>query len=235
MREALRARRPLQEVVVEARRDGAGPAGALADLVALAEREGVTVRRAPRARLEELGDGVVHQGVLAVQARFDYRPLHELERAELVVALDGVTDPQNLGAIARTAEAAGAGGLVLPARRAAPVTPAAEKAAAGAFAWLPVAQVPNLVRALTQLGQAGLWSVGLDADGERTVWEEPLLDDRVVLVIGAEGRGLARLTGERVDARVRIDLAGRIESLNASAAAAVALLEVRRRRLARTT
>ena len=228
VREALRAGRELREVVVEERRDGG--AGPLEELTSAAVEAGVPVRRVRRGALDDLTEGVAHQGVVGVAPRFAYRALDELGGADLVVALDGITDPQNLGAIARTAEAAGAAGLVLPSRRAAGVTPAAEKAAAGAFAWLAVAQVPNLVRALASLADTGLWSVALDATGPRTIWEEPLLDGPVVVVVGAEGRGLARLTAERVDARARIDLAGHVASLNASAAAAVALLEVRRRR-----
>lgn len=221
--EALRAGRRLREVVV------ADPDG-VAGLVTAAREARVPVRTAPRSVLDELAGGVRHQGVLAVAPAYPYVALHELGEPDLVVVLDGVTDPQNLGAIARSAEAAGAGALVLPKRRAAHVTPAAEKAAAGAFSWLRVALVPNVVRTLEDLAGRGYWSVGLDGDATQTVWDSPLLDGRVVLVVGAEGTGLSRLVAERVDARLAIPLAGQVASLNASAAAAVALFEVARRR-----
>jgi len=221
--EALRAGRRLREVVVT-------DADAMPDLLASARDARVAVRTASRQDLDELAAGVRHQGVVAVAPAFPYVALHEVGEPDLVVVLDGITDPQNLGAIARSAEAAGAGALVLPRRRAAHVTPAAEKAAAGAFSWLRVALVPNVVRALTDLAGKGYWSVGLDGDAPERLWDSTLLDGRVVLVVGGEGSGLSRLVAERVDARLAIPLGGHVASLNASAAAAVALFEVRRRR-----
>jgi 23S rRNA (guanosine2251-2'-O)-methyltransferase len=134
-----------------------------------------------------------------------------------------VTDPHNLGSIARTAEAVGAHGLILPDRRSAPITPVVEKAAAGALAHLPVAGVTNLVRALELLGRAGVWSVGLDGEADATLAGHPLASGPVVLVVGAEGGGLTRLVRERCDVLVRLPMHGRVGSLNASVAAAVAL------------
>lgn len=221
--EALRAGRRLHEVVVE------DPA-AVPQLCAQARAAGVALRTAARAVLDDLAAGVRHQGVVARAPGFPYVGLHEIGEPDIVVLLDGVTDPQNLGAIARNAEAAGAGALVLPKRRAAHVSPAAEKAAAGAFSWLRVALVANLVRALADLADRGYWSVGLDGSADELLWDSPLLDERVVLVVGAEGVGLSRLVAERVDVRVAIPLGGQVGSLNASAAAAVALFELRRRR-----
>lgn len=223
--EALAAGRPLTRILVQDRdRDEA--------LVSVAGQAGAEVRTAGRAELDALAAGVVHQGVVALTSGFGYRALTDLG-GDVVVALDGVTDPQNLGAIARSAEAAGAGGLVLPRRRSVHVTPAAEKAAAGAFSWLDVALVPNLARALTDLSARGLWAVGLHGDAPAPLWEEPLLDGPVVLVVGAEGRGLSRLVAERCDTLVSIPTAGRLAALNASVAAAVALFEVARRRAGR--
>ncbi|MGI8873319.1 MAG: 23S rRNA (guanosine(2251)-2'-O)-methyltransferase RlmB [Egibacteraceae bacterium] len=221
--EALRAGRRLREVVVT-------DPDAVADIVAAAREARVAVRTAKRSVLDELCGGARHQGVIAVAPAFPYVALHEIGEPDLVVVLDGVTDPQNLGAIARSAEAAGAGAMVLPKRRAAHVTPAAEKAAAGAFSWLRVALVPNVVRAIEDLAGRGYWSVGLDSDAPDTVWDSDLLAGRVVLVIGGEGAGLSRLVAERVDARLAIPLGGRVASLNASVAAAVALFEIARRR-----
>ncbi len=218
--EALRAGRSLTELLVVEADD---------DLAALARDAGVAVRVRPRAELDDRAGGVLHQGVLAVAPPFAYASLAAL-RGDLVVVLDGITDPQNLGAIARSAEAAGAAGLVLPKRRSAHVTPAVEKAAAGALSWLPIALVPNLARALAGLAERGLWSVGLAGEARETIWECGLLEGPTALVVGAEGAGLSRLVAERCDATARIPLAGSVESLNASAAAAVALFEVRRRR-----
>lgn len=201
------------------------------DELATAAREaGVPVRRAPRAVLDDLTGGVLHQGAVALQREFPYADLGAAARGDLVVVLDGVTDPQNLGAIARSAEAAGSSGLVLPKRRSASVGPAAEKAAAGAFGWLPVAVVPNVTASLADLAQLGFWSVGLAGGSSDALWASPLLTGRVALVVGAEGGGLSRLVQERVDGLVAIPMVGRLDSLNASAAAAIALFEVVRRR-----
>jgi 23S rRNA (guanosine2251-2'-O)-methyltransferase len=219
--ESLRAGRVLQELVLAEDHD---------QLAESARAAGVPVRRAPRRELDRLARGVLHQGVVAVAPPFPYVPLADLTDADLVVVLDGVTDPQNLGAIARSAELAGAGGLVLRERRSAHVTAAAEKASAGAFSWLPVAVVPNIARALSELQAGGLWTVGLDASGQCDLWSSSLLDGRVALVVGAEGAGLSRLVAQRVDTLVKVPTPGRIGSLNASAAAAIALFEIVRRR-----
>jgi 23S rRNA (guanosine2251-2'-O)-methyltransferase len=221
--EALRAGRVLREVVVAER--------GVEELADAARACAVRVRAADRAELDALADGVVHQGVVALAPPFPYRTVADVAAGtDLVVVLDGITDPQNLGAIARSAEAAGAGGLVLPRRRTAHVTPAAEKAAAGAFSWLPVAVAPNVARALRDLADAGFWSAGLAGDAAASLWSSSLLDGRVALVVGGEGAGLSRLVAERVDGLVAIPSPGRVESLNASAAAAVALFEIVRRR-----
>lgn len=221
--EALKSGRKLREVLVE-RLEG------LEDLLELARGRKVPVRRATREELDSAAQGVVHQGVVALAPPYEYVDLRQAAQGELVVVLDGVTDPQNLGAIARSAEAAGARGLILPKRRSAHVGAAAEKAAAGAFSWLPVAVVPNVVRALAELAERGFWSVGLAGEAGTALWDSGLLDGKVALVVGAEGEGLSRLVAERVDELVRIPMSGRAESLNASAAAAVALFEIARRR-----
>jgi 23S rRNA (guanosine2251-2'-O)-methyltransferase len=220
--EALRAGRPLHEIVVADDRDTA--------LTVAARKAAVKMRVASRSELDRLAKGVVHQGVVGLAPPFPYVGVEDLTRADLLVVLDGITDPQNLGAIARSAELAGAQGLVLRQRRSAHVTPAAEKAAAGAFSWLRVALVPNIARACAQLRDAGLWTVGLTADGERDLWTASLLSERVALVIGAEGSGISRLVAERLDVRVAIPMRGHLASLNAAAAASVALFEIVRRR-----
>jgi 23S rRNA (guanosine2251-2'-O)-methyltransferase len=227
VRELLRAGRPVHEVLVAISR---GQGGAVEEIAALASAAGVSVRHTDDDELERLAPGAVHQGVVALAPPF---PLVDIDRllahaaasgrAPLLVAVDGVTDPHNLGSIARTAEAVGAHGLILPERRSAPVTPVVEKAAAGALAHLPVAGVTNLVRALELLGKAGVWSIGLDGGAGTTLTGHPLAAGPVVLVVGAEGGGLTRLVRERCDALVRLPMHGRVGSLNASVAAAVAL------------
>ncbi len=223
--EALRAGRPLTELVVDRRR-----VDRLGDLPERAAGAGVAVRTVPVSELDELTGGVTHQGVAAVAARMPNAAVRDLT-GDLVVVLDGITDPHNLGAIARTAEVAGAGGLVLPRRRSAHSSPAAEKTSAGALSWLPVVVVPNIAAGLAQLADAGFWSVGLDGAATSTVWDSELLGGRVAVVIGAEGSGLSRLVAERVDQLVAIPMLGHLASLNASTAAAVALFEVVRRRI----
>ena len=148
-----------------------------------------------------------------------------------LVALDGVTDPGNLGAVLRSAECAGATGVVLPRHRAVHVTPAATKAAAGAVEHLPIALVSGLPAALLRLREHGVWSVGLDGDARRSLFDLPVADQPVAVVLGAEGTGLARLTKQRCDALVAIPQLGRLSSLNVAAAGALACFEVARRRL----
>lgn len=145
-----------------------------------------------------------------------------------VMVLDHVVDPHNVGAIARSVAAAGLSGLVLPSRRAAPLSAAAFKAAAGALETVSISRVSSIAEALSRLQRMGLWSIGLDQEAEQVLWGLPLLSEPVALVVGEEGTGLSRLVGERVEVRVRIPIAPSVESLNASVAAALAAFEVSR-------
>jgi 23S rRNA (guanosine2251-2'-O)-methyltransferase len=234
VRELLRAGVPLHRILVARARDSSE---VLDDLLAEARSAGLPVEEVGRERLDALSDGLVHQGVLAVAPPFAFARLEDvLARADatgeraLLVAVDGVTDPHNLGSIARTAEAVGAHGLLLPQRRAASITPTTEKAAAGALAHLPVVAVTNLVRTLGELHERGVWSLGLDGDADAELSDHPLATEPCVLVVGAEGAGLSHLTRERCDALVKLPMRGRVGSLNASVAAGVALYELLRRR-----
>ncbi len=208
----------------------------LSEVLDLAAEVGVSVHECKRSQLDLLANEVSHQGVVAIASPYHYLRLDELleavplEEPPLFVALDGVTDPQNLGSVARTAEAVGAHGVILPARRSAGVGPAAEKAAAGAFSHLRVARVPNLASALTELARRRLWTVGLAASGAVGVHDCELLGEAVAIVVGAEGRGLSRLVAERCDVLASIEMRGQVASLNASVAAAVTLYEALRRR-----
>ena len=183
-------------------------------------------------RIERLARSDVHQGVVAQASPLQAADLDALLDGDrpFLVALDGVTDPRNLGAIMRSAETAGATGIVLPRHRAARVTAVVAKTAAGAIEHLPIALVGGIPNALERAARRGCWSVGLDERGDRSLFDLDLADQGIVLVLGAEGRGLARLTRERCDVLVRIPVRGHVASLNVSAAATLAVYEVARRR-----
>jgi 23S rRNA (guanosine2251-2'-O)-methyltransferase len=215
---------------------GDDPSGSLADILELAAAAGVIVRRVDRGQLDALARTDAPQGVVA---RADPLPDADLGTlaepaadgsAAFVVVLDGVTDPHNLGAIMRSAVSAGATGLVNRRHRAATLTPAALKAAAGAAEYLPLATVPGIPAALATLSEAGLWSVALDAGARQPLWDLQVADQPIALVLGDEGRGLGRLVRQRCDLAVSIPLPGPLESLNVAAAATLACFEIARRR-----
>jgi 23S rRNA (guanosine2251-2'-O)-methyltransferase len=204
----------------------------LDEIERLARPAGAAVHRITSEQLAERARTEAPQGVVAAADPVPEADLAELladERAFLV-ALDGVTDPRNLGAVLRTAEAAGATGAVLPRHRAARVTPAAAKAAAGALEHLPIASVGGIPAALDRARRADVWTVGLDAGGDTPLFELAVADQPVMLVLGAEGTGLSRLTRARCDVVAGIPMRGALESLNVAAAAALACYEVARRR-----
>jgi 23S rRNA (guanosine2251-2'-O)-methyltransferase len=177
-----------------------------------------------------------HQHVAGVVKRYAYASWEDVRTAvrgaadALVVVLDHIEDPQNLGAVMRNAEGAGATAVVIPDRRSAAVTPAARRAAAGAASHLRVAVVPNLARTLTDLKADGCWVYGLSTGEQAATYTQVDMRGRCVLVVGAEGKGLSRVVAERCDRLVEIPLHGKVKSLNASSAAAVALFEARRQR-----
>ncbi len=226
--EALRAGRVTALAVSVRRQRG------LAELIELAARRRVRLRRVERSELDRLAEGAVHQGVVATirpPAACAVADLIALRTPPLIVVLDGIEDPRNLGAIARTVDAAGGSGVVLPERRSAPLAGAAVKASAGALIHVRIAPVVNLARALEELKAAGVWTIGLDAGADRSLYD---LDLRLpsAFVVGREGRGLHRLVRERCDWRVALPMRGRVSSLNASVAVGVALFEALRQRSA---
>ncbi len=206
----------------------------LAELADDATRRGVPVRHVTREELAEIATTQVPQGVVADADPIEPTGIETLLAAPsaFLVALDGVTDPQNLGAVLRVAETAGATGIVLPRHRAAHITAAAAKAAAGAIEYLPVASVAGIPAAIIQAARADVWAVGLDADGDVTIDELAVADRSLMLVFGAEGRGLSRLARERCDVVARIPMRGHVASLNVGAAAAIACATVARLRTA---
>ncbi len=209
----------------------------VAEALSTAGDRGIAILEVGRSELDRMTGGVPHQGIGLQVPPFAYEPFEDLLAAStespqtpLLVALDGVTDPRNLGAVVRSAAAFGAQGVFIPERRAAGMTAAAWRTSAGAAARLPVARVTNLTRALKQCQEAGFLVVGLDADGETSLYELEIAVDPLVIVVGSEGRGLSRLVGQTCDLLVGIPTTSQVESLNASVAAAVALAEVARRR-----
>jgi 23S rRNA (guanosine2251-2'-O)-methyltransferase len=218
--------------------EGGARERALSELSRLARRARAKVRTAPRQKLDRLAGAPAHQGVVAVVSDYRYRDLEELlavaagtGEAPLLVVLDGIEDPQNLGAIIRSAHALGAHGVVLPRDRAAGISPAAAKASAGAVEHCPVARVVNLTQALERLKERGIWSVATAADAARDLSEVDLTGP-LALVVGSEGKGIRPLVRRTCDDVARIPMAGRVASLNASAAAAIGLYEVARQRRA---
>jgi 23S rRNA (guanosine2251-2'-O)-methyltransferase len=236
----VEGRRAVRELLVAGRRkvhelmlsSGADDAPELQELETLARAAGVRIKAVPPDQIERRARTGAPQGVIAIAAPVPSADLDDLlaDPNAFLVALDGVTDPQNLGAVMRSAETAGATGIVLATHRAVGLTPAVAKAAAGAMEHLPVAFVSGVPGALDRAKRAGVWCVGLDADGDQLLFHLSVADAPLVLVLGAEGRGLSRLARTRCDVIASIPMHGHIESLNVSAAAAVACTEIARRR-----
>ena len=223
--EALRSRHPLDRLLVA---QGAG-GPRLQEIIDLARRAEVPVRFEPRAALDRLAGTPAHQGVVALGAARKYAGLETAAASQLVVVLDGVEDPHNLGAIIRTAHAAGAGAVIIPERRAASVTDVVAKAAAGAIEHLPVVRVTNVNRAVEELKERGFWVYGLDERGPED-YAKIEYNAPTALVLGAEGKGLHEQVRKHCDVLIRIPMSGKISSLNVSVAAGVVLFEWRRRR-----
>ncbi|NYD40593.1 23S rRNA (guanosine(2251)-2'-O)-methyltransferase RlmB [Nocardioides panaciterrulae] len=232
--EVLREGVPVTGVYVA---EGAERDGRLREAFALAAERGLSLAEVSRGEMDRMTGGAVHQGLAARLPAYEYaHPDDLLERAReageppLVVALDSVTDPRNLGAIVRSAAGFGAHGVLIPERRAAGMTASAWKTSAGAAARVPVAQTVNLVRQLKAYQDAGCMVVGLAADGDVSLPDLDLADGPLVVVVGSEGKGLGRLVAETCDQLVSIPMSNQLESLNAGVAASVALYAIARAR-----
>ncbi len=220
--EALKAEYPLSHIMIA---QGTKPDRALDLLSKLARNQKVKVTQPSRRELDELSERGAHQGVMAQAAPFAYTPLDDVlatiaqrdVSSELIIILDHITDPGNLGAIARSAEVIGAACVIVPDKRSAAVTPAAFKAAAGALVHIPLVQVANIAQAIGQLQEAGFWVAGASEHAEQIAWDAPL-SGKIALVMGSEGDGLARLTQERCDFLVKLPQAGKVSSLNVAQA-----------------
>lgn len=236
--EALRAEVPVTTMYVLSPKAGRIDADdRVREALKTASGRGIPVLETPRGELDRLTDGAVHQGLAVQVPPYSYVGATDLVDPEapgipLVVALDGVTDPRNLGAVIRSVAAFGGHGVVLPERRSAGMTASAWKTSAGAAARVPVARVPNLTRALETFKRAGFFVLGLDMEGDVDLPGLELAIEPVVVVVGSEGKGLSRLVRETCDQVVSIPMASAVESLNAGVAAGVTLYEIARQRAA---
>ncbi|MBZ5604241.1 MAG: 23S rRNA (guanosine(2251)-2'-O)-methyltransferase RlmB [Acidobacteriia bacterium] len=225
VREAIRAGRPLDRVLIA---KGAASAR-IQELIDLCRERNIPVRFEPREHLDRAAGGANHQGVVGLGAATQYVSLEQTASSKgLHVVLDGVEDPHNLGAIVRTAHAAGAGAVVIPERRAAGLTEVVERTAAGALAYLPVVRVVNINRALEELKETGYWIYGLDERGEHE-YDKVEYTSPTAIVLGAEGHGLHERVAKNCDFLVRIPMSGAVASLNVSVAAGIVLFDWKRR------
>jgi len=210
--------------------------GGLQEIIHRAKEREIPVKIVTDAKLTQMTDGTVHQGVVAEGACAKYVTVEELlemaagkNESPLLIICDGIQDPHNLGAIIRTAEAAGAHGVILPKRRSASLTTTVEKTSAGAVSWLPVARVSNLVSTMEWLKKQGVWIYGTDASG--LDYTKVDFTGGTAIVIGSEGFGVSRLVGKTCDAMLSLPMRGKVNSLNASVAAGIFLYEAVRQRL----
>lgn len=226
--EALRAGSPIEKIMFAA---DMASSKTLSEIRKRAEDAAIPVRVVPKHEIDRTGGGIHHQGVLALTGRYRYASLDRLLDAPspMVLFLDGITDPHNLGSLLRSADGAGFTGIVLPARRSVAVTGTVRRVSAGASEVVPVARVTNLGRSLDMARSAGMWIVGLEADGETDLWTSTMIEPPLGLVLGAEGRGMSRIVRERCDEVVRIPLGGRLGSVNVAIAGAVVMFEAARR------
>lgn len=206
-------------------------AGGMGRIVALAKEKGAVVKETGEEKLRSLTEGAKHGGVAAITAAASYSSVEEILEVSkvkglppFIIAADGIQDPHNLGAIIRTAEAAGADGIIIPKRRSASLTSTVYKTSAGAASWIKVARVSSLPSTLSELKKQGIWVYGAEADG--TPFHKAKLTGGVCLVIGSEGQGLGRLVRETCDEVLSIDMYGHVNSLNASVSAGVLMYEV---------
>jgi 23S rRNA (guanosine2251-2'-O)-methyltransferase len=231
--EALTSRRPVNKIYIKAGLQG----GSLGKIIAEAQKSAVLIEYVQPEKLDRLAPGVRHQGIVALASPISFSSLEDvLKRAAtrnempFLLLLDELQDPQNVGALIRSADAAGVHGILLPKRRSCPLNMVVAKISAGAVNYVPVVQIGNIVQMLASLKEQGFWVVGADMDGESLYFDADL-DRPVVLVIGAEGKGLGRLVKENCDMLVRIPMQGGVNSLNASAAGAILMYEVVRQRM----
>ena len=225
--EALRAKVPAKELVVAIKVEIDEK---ISEAIRLAKNADLPIKELPRRALDDLTGSSNHQGVALVIKPFNYTEFEKLitnaKKPMMLIGLDGITDPHNLGAVVRSAAAFGADGVVIPERRNAAMTGSAWKASAGAAARMPISQVTNLVRSIEDAKKAGCFVVGLDAEGDATLAKMNLATESIFIIVGSEGKGLSRLVREKCDLVVSIPMQSSVESLNASVATAIVMYQV---------
>lgn len=230
--EALKGDRSINKLIIAKGTTG----GSLSEIRAKALAKKIPIQEVERTNLDSLAEGANHQGVMALVAARDYVEVEDIlaiakQKGEdpLILLLDEIEDPHNLGAILRSADGAGAHGVIIPKRRSASLTETVAKASAGAVEYVPVARVSNIAQTIEVLKQQGIWIVGADALGDKVYWEQDMTGP-LGIVVGSEGKGIGRLIKEKCDFIVGIPMKGKISSLNASVAASLILFEVLRQR-----
>ena len=222
--EALKGERTIDKVILQ---DGA--TGSVGKIFSLAKERGARVEYKSKQELDKLVGGKNHQGVVVLTSSYEYKEIEDLLDGALLILLDGIEDPHNLGAIMRTAECVGASGIVIPKRRNVGLTDTVAKTSAGAIEYLPCARVTNMAATIEKLKEHGFWICAADMDGDE-LWSCDL-SGKIAIVIGNEGKGVSRLVKEKCDFTISIPMVGNITSLNASNAAAVLMYEVFRQRV----
>ncbi len=230
--EALRSEREIDKILIA---KGAEQ-GSIQKIIGIAKEKGIPIQYVERQKIEQLSETHAHQGVLAYVAAYEYADIEDmLKKAEdkgespFLIILDEITDPHNLGSVIRTANAAGAHGIIIPKRRSVGLTAVVAKTSAGALEYVPVAKVSNIAQTIEGLKAKGIWVIGADMEGEQTYYKADLMGN-IALVIGSEGKGIGRLIKEKCDYLVNIPMKGEVGSLNASVAASIIIYEVMRQR-----
>ncbi|HIW26289.1 MAG TPA: 23S rRNA (guanosine(2251)-2'-O)-methyltransferase RlmB [Firmicutes bacterium] len=229
--EVLKSGRDIEKIIVQK----GNVEGTIRRIAGMAKERGIVVQEAARQKLDEMSQTKNHQGVIAIVSEHEYAEVDDILRSAaekgekpFIIILDNITDPHNLGAVIRTAECAGAHGVIIPKRRSVGLTAVVGKTSAGALEYMPVARVTNIARTIEELKKQGVWVACADMDGED--YYDASLDGAIALVIGSEGEGVSRLVKEKCDFTVSIPMYGKISSLNASVAGALLMYEVVRQR-----
>ncbi len=229
--EVLKSGRDIEKIMIQK----GNVEGTVRRIAGMAKERGIVVQEAARQKLDEMSQTKNHQGVIAIVSEHEYAEVDDILRSAaekgekpFIIILDNITDPHNLGAVIRTAECAGAHGVIIPKRRSVGLTAVVGKTSAGALEYMPVARVTNIARTIEELKKQGVWVACADMDGED--YYDASLDGAIALVIGSEGEGVSRLVKEKCDFTVSIPMYGKISSLNASVAGALLMYEVVRQR-----
>lgn len=230
--EALKAGREIEKLVIAK----GNKEGSINKIIGLAKSKNIIIQYVDRTRLDSMADTNVHQGVIAIAASYSYSSVSEIlnsarenGEAPFIIILDEIEDPHNLGAIIRSAECAGAHGIIIPKRRSVGLTPVVSKTSAGAIEYLPVAKVTNISNTIEELKKENIWVYGADVEGVNYYYEKDLRGP-IALVIGNEGKGMSRIVKEKCDFLIKIPVLGKVSSLNASVAASILIYDVVRQR-----